>query len=145
MQQGISSNDGHKFGKVTEVDGVKYKSELEAGVARQLKRLGYPALYEATQLTYQRAYNVDLTLQKKSGGLMLIEVKGYFDKEDRIKTLASMKNNPGVDLRFVFSNWNNKVTGTKLTYKMWCDKHKLPCSSGGTVPKAWLEECICNS
>ena len=62
-----------------------FRSNFELGVARSLANKKVPYEYESVKLTYvpkPRTYTPDFYLPEQK---MFIEVKGYFDKGDRVK------------------------------------------------------------
>lgn len=73
---------------------------------------------------------------------ILVECKGYFDARARSKMLRVKKQNPNLDIRFLFQRANNKLTKSpnSLTYWQWCDKHGFKYEEGDTMPQSWLEE-----
>ena len=121
-----------KFKKRSKRQG-KYKSQLEASVA---KRLGKRGKYEPVRLRYvvSRAYAPDF-LVDTDGGPYLLEVKGYLRYEDQAKMRAVKECNPEVDLRFYFPK-NNKVMGSKMTNSEWCEKYGFKYTIG-RFPRGW--------
>lgn len=72
---------------------------------------------------------------------IIVEAKGWFDSKDRTKMVAIKKQNPHLDIRFLFQRANNQLTKSKnsLMYWQWCEKHGFPWSEGETIPKEWYE------
>ena len=132
--------------------GLKYgfRSGLEREVADSLESRGIPYNYEQVTLRYTKPareskYTPDFVLGKKSGGHLIVETKGRFLTEDRQKHLLVKAQRPDLDIRFVFSNPNTKISKTsKTTYSMWCEKHGFLYAKA-RIPDEWLEECICES
>lgn len=123
--------------------GVKYgwRSGLEERVAAQLDQLGVEYTYEKLKLKYIRPasehiYTPDFVL---SNGI-IVETKGRFLLADRMKHIMVKKHNPDVDIRFVFSNSNARISkASKTTYAMWCRKHGF-LYADKTIPEEWINE-----
>jgi hypothetical protein len=84
----------------------------------------------------RRHYTPDLTLPNG----VIIETKGLFQTADRQKHIYVRGQHPDLDIRFVFSNAQariSKVSGT--TYAMWADKHGYKWAHR-TIPASWLSE-----
>lgn len=84
----------------------------------------------------KRTYTPDLALPNG----VVIETKGLFQTDDRQKHIMVKGQHPDLDIRFVFSNANarlSKVSGT--TYAMWADKNGFKWSHR-TIPVGWLVE-----
>lgn len=115
----------------------KYKSKLEALVA---KRLGRKGRYETVRLVYQppsKSYTPDFVVQRKGRDPLFIEVKGYLRYEDQAKMRAVKNSNPEADIRFFFPK-DNKVAGSKMTNVEWCLKWGFPCAIG-EIPDEWFD------
>ena len=119
-----------------------FRSGLEERVAEQLDQLGVSYTYEKVKLKYIRPasehiYTPDFVLA--SG--IIVETKGRFLLADRMKHLMVKKHNPELDIRFVFSNSNARISkASKTTYAMWCRKHGYKFADK-TIPQEWLDEC----
>jgi len=86
-------------------------------------------------LTY-RTYTPDFIL--KNG--IIIETKGRFLTADRKKHLCIKKQQPSLDIRFVFTNSRSKLSkGAKSTYGEWCIKHGFRYYDR-IIPEDWLKE-----
>ena len=115
-----------------------YRSGLEETIAKDLKEAGVSFLYEDKKITYQvnqvRTYTPDFILPNG----IIIETKGRFVVDDRMKHLMIREQYPHLDLRFVFSNSRNKIRkGSKTTYGDWCDKHDFQYADK-RIPDEWL-------
>jgi hypothetical protein len=83
-----------------------------------------------------RKYHPDFQLENG----IIIEAKGWFKSSDRQKHLCIKYQHPHLDIRFVFSNPNNKIgKKSNTTYAMWCEKNNFKYAKG-VVPQAWIEE-----
>ena len=123
---------------------IKYgfRSGLEERVAEQLDQLGIEYTYEKIKLKYikpasQHVYTPDFVL---ANGI-IVETKGRFLAPDRQKHILVKKHNPELDIRFVFSNSNARISkASKTTYAMWCRKNGYKFADK-TIPEEWLNEC----
>ena len=105
-----------------------------------LVEAGISYLYEDKKITYQvnqvRTYTPDFILPNG----IIIETKGRFVVDDRMKHLMIREQYPHLDLRFVFSNSRNKIRkGSKTTYGDWCTKHGF-LYADKRIPDEWLEQ-----
>jgi len=117
-----------------------YRSGLEQTVLNSLKNRKCNAQYECFKIEWEdlayRTYTPDFLLPNG----IIIETKGRFTPEDRMKHIAIKKQHPDLDIRFVFSNSNSKLRkGAKTTYASWCDKHGF-LYANKDVPQEWLDE-----
>jgi len=116
-----------------------FRSGLEYKVACQLDDLGVAYEYENLRVKYQRresTYTPDFELPNG----IIIEAKGRFTSSDRSKHLRIKEQHPELDIRFVFSNSNNKLNkNSNTTYAGWCEKHGFRYSDK-TIPKEWVDE-----
>jgi hypothetical protein len=118
-----------------------YRSGLEDKVADQLRALSVPVYYEATKVRYTpplktRTYSPDFILPNG----IIIETKGRFVTADRQKHKHIAAEHPHLDVRFVFSNPNQRISKTsKTTYAKWCEDHGFVYAAK-LIPKDWLAE-----
>lgn len=132
--------------RLTVSNGIKhgYRSGLEDKLSKQIKTAGLEVQYETDKISYQvpprqAKYTPDFRLPK-DGGFFYVEAKGIWDVKDRQKHLLIQEQYPEIDIRFVFSNSNNKLyKGSKSTYASFCDKHRLQWAHK-TIPDEWLTE-----
>ena len=132
--------------RLTVSNGIKhgYRSGLEDKLSKQIKTAGLEVYYETDKIKYQvpprqAKYTPDFRLPK-DGGFFYVEAKGIWDVQDRQKHLLIQEQYPEIDIRFVFSNSNNKLyKGSKSTYASFCDKHRLQWAHK-TIPDEWLTE-----
>lgn len=112
----------------------KYKSKLEALVAKMLGRKGR---YETETLSYlqPKKYTPDFVITK-ADKKVYVEVKGWFRYEDQAKMRAVKLTHPELDIRMFFPN-DNRVQSSKMTNSQWCLKWNFPFAIG-TIPKEWL-------
>jgi hypothetical protein len=118
-----------------------WRSGLEERVAEQLDQLGVAYTYEKLKLKYikpasEHVYTPDFVLPNG----IIVETKGRFLAADRQKHILVKRHNPELDIRFVFSNSNAKISkASKTTYAMWCRKNNY-LFSDKTIPEEWLNE-----
>ena len=125
------------FDKLKNKKPPKFRSKLEENVASLLEGLGISYEYESEKLSYVIEHNY--TPDFKLPNYKYLEVKGYWDAEDRRKILAVKKDNPDIDLRMVFQSPYNTISKkSKTTYAKWCDKHDIPWTSYTDIPIEWL-------
>ena len=117
-----------------------FRSGLEQDNAELLEEMGIPYEYEKERITYVdkvKTYTPDIKIL--SSGI-LIETKGRFTTYDRKKHLLIQRQNPFLDIRFVFSNPNSKLyKGSKSTYASWCEKNGFMYAKK-SIPKEWIDE-----
>jgi len=116
---------------------IKFRSKLEEQVALLLSGFGVSYEYESTKIPYtiEHNYHPDFLLPNN----VYLEIKGYWDPEDRRKVLAVKRDNPDIDLRMVFQAPYNTISKkSKTTYAKWCEKHDILWTSYKDIPLAWL-------
>lgn len=118
-----------------------YRSGLEDKVADQLRSLSLPVIYEGATIRYtppakERRYKPDFILPNG----IIIETKGRFVTADRQKHKYIAEEHPFLDIRFVFSNPNNRISKTsRTTYAKWCEDHGFDYAAK-LIPREWLKE-----
>lgn len=132
MRRTVKQDPGLKYG---------WRSGLEEAVMIQLRDLGVPFEYEKlvipfTQPVKPRRYTPDILL---SNGI-IIETKGRFVTADRQKHLLVQQQHPDLDIRFVFSRANTRISKqSRTTYAGWArDKGFLFADK--LIPVAWTRE-----
>lgn len=96
--------------------------------------------YEITRLPFvsSHKYLADVTLSWSSGRTIILEAKGYLKPSDRSKMLAVRRDNPEMDIRFVFQRASNKIRkGSSVTYGDWATKNNFMWCEG-VPPKSWF-------
>lgn len=111
-------------------------------VAKQLNKcIGGEVRYEPCKIRYTKPARVskyipDFVLPNG----IIIETKGRFVADDRHKHLLIKEQIPDLDIRFVFSNLNNRISKkSNTTYADWCDKHGFQYAKQD-VPTEWIRE-----
>ena len=121
-----------------------YRSGLESSVGEQLAAAKVRWEYESERIPYipkKRTYTPDFII-KGEVSKMYIETKGRFLGSDRAKHLLIKEQYPQLDIRFVFTNPNQKLyKGAKTTYGEWCEKHGFIFSKR-SIPESWLREYL---
>lgn len=120
-----------------------YKGKLEYDVAAQLAGEGVAFAYEGKRLPYlpnKPSYYV-LDFHQFPNSNIVIETKGWFrTSRERTRFLAIREQYPDLDIRFVFSDPNKKISkGSNTSYADWCDKYGFKYAAK-QVPQAWIEE-----
>lgn len=118
-----------------------FRSGLEDKISKQLDAKGIKYDYEAYYIKYtipesDHKYTPDILLPNN----IIIEAKGLWESDDRRKHLLIREQYPELDIRFVFSNSNNKLyKGSKTSYAEFCEKHGIMFGDK-LIPVAWLRE-----
>jgi hypothetical protein len=118
-----------------------YRSGLEEDVCKQLDAAEVPYEYEKMKIKYikpasEHQYTPDIVLDNG----IIIETKGRFLIADRKKHMLIKRQQPHLDIRFVFSNSNQKLNkGSYTTYAQWCVKNGFMYADK-TIPQDWLNE-----
>ena len=119
--------------------GYEFKTRLEMRVADFLDANDFKWDYEAEELEYwqkvagicgscgsddvyrTRVYLPDFRVELPEG-IIYLEAKGAFTREDRSKHMAIKDSHPDEDIRFIFQrdNWITKAHAKK--YSGWCEQ-----------------------
>lgn len=144
---------------------IPFDSQLECNNYRFLEKQGVDFEYNSEQCEFNyyrpiqsgecqdcnsshvsslHKYTADFVFRTlKTGKLIHVETKGNgycFQPTTRTKHILLKKQFPESDLRFVFSNWNTKISrGAKTTNKEWAERYGFQ-SANKLIPKEWLEE-----
>jgi hypothetical protein len=74
---------------------------------------------------------------------MYIETKGRWTTADRTKMKHVLQSNPGIDIRMVFQNPNQKLSKTSpTTYEAYAHKLGIVHVAKKEIPAEWMSECI---
>lgn len=123
--------------------GIKhgYRSGLEKKFQDELNDLGIEPNYESMKLEYivpesKHIYTPDFPVSPH----IVIETKGRWVVEDRMKMLLLIKQYPNISFRMVFQNENQKIKkGSKTSYADYCDKHGI-MHANKNIPSEWVED-----
>ncbi|MDX0455510.1 endodeoxyribonuclease [Sinorhizobium medicae] len=119
-----------------------FRSGLEDKVAGELDASGHEYQYEQFRVSYTiparlAKYTPDFLITQNG---IVIETKGRFLTSDRQKHLLIQKEHPNLDIRFVFSNANTRISKqSATTYAMWCRTHDFQFANK-SIPPEWLAE-----
>lgn len=127
-----------------------FRSGLEERTAAALSTFGVEYGFETQKVEYEKParkskYTPDFIITTKPDGTprirpLVVETKGRFLTADRQKHLLVKRQHPELDIRFVFSNPNQKISKTsKTTYGSWCEKHGYLYAKE-RIPIEWLKE-----
>ena len=125
-----------------------YKSGLELSVSEQITEAAYPLNYETETLNYtvpetNHKYTPDFVFTKRNGEIMYVETKGRWTVADRKKMKHVLTSNPGIDIRMVFQNPNQRISkNSKTTYEAYANKLGIMHVAKKQIPDAWLSECV---
>jgi len=118
-----------------------WRSRSEERTAANLDDRGIPYVYEGTVLSYVRpATKANYTPDFELPNGTFVEVKGYWDSEDRQKLLMVKRDNPDLIIRLLFDTPDKPILkGSKTTYAMFATKHGFEWAKGPTIPDDWLK------
>jgi hypothetical protein len=146
----MAKNHFHSVGNSKRAAALKhgYKSGLEHTVADAIKSTPYDLKYETEIINYvvperKAKYTPDFVFTKRNGQFMFVETKGRWTTADRTKMKHVLASNPGVDIRMVFQNPNQRLSKTsKTTYAEYALKLGIRDVAKKDIPTEWLEECL---
>lgn len=118
----------------------KFRSGLEKRIGEDLGDKGVTFRYESEVLAYRVNKTCKYTPDFFLPNGIVVEAKGRFTVADRNKHKLIKEQHPGVDIRFVFSNSNQRLyKGSKTTYAQWCKKWGYQYADK-LIPQGWLDE-----
>ena len=146
----MAKNHFHSAGNSKRATALKYgyKSGLEHTVADWIKTTAYDLKYETEIINYivperKAKYTPDFVFTKRNGQFMFVETKGRWTTADRTKMKHVLQSNPGVDIRMVFQNPNQRLSKTsKTTYAEYALKLGINHVAKKDIPAEWLLECV---
>jgi len=135
-----------QFKRVRISKSVFLKSGLEEIIYKFLNKHKCIFVYEGIKINYtspevKKVYTPDFPITNS----FIIETKGNFNSADRKKMKLIKKQNPNLDIRFIFSNSKNRIgKKSKTTYAKWCEmfgfKYHCVQSTKKEIPEDWLKE-----
>jgi len=132
----------YKHIKKVKCGKVQMRSRFECDVWKAAIKHRSDISYEKEYLSYllKSWYLPDITFKKKNGDLIYVELKGWFNSEDRTKMRAVKKGAPDKDIRMVFMA-DKKISKApkSMLYSRWCELNGFKCAIG-RIPKEWLLE-----
>ena len=116
---------------------VTFRSGLEQRIADNLAKRKCEYEYEPMSVAYfvTHKYKPDFVLPNG----VIVEAKGYFRYKEQRMHRSIKEQHPELDIRFVFSNVNSRVQGSRLTCANWCKKHNFLYSEE-IVPHEWTKD-----
>lgn len=120
-----------------------WRSGLEEALGAQLKALGVSYSFEEYVIPFAqpakpRKYTPDFVLPNG----IVIESKGRFLTADRQKHLLVKQQHPDIDIRFVFSNPNTRISKqSATTYAAWCESKGFKYAAK-LIPSEWIREAV---
>ena len=130
-----------------------YRSGLEEKTAKSLEEMGVPFTFETLKIPYiipasNHKYTPDFIITTKSGKTLIIETKGIWTYQDRLKHLLIREQHPELDIRFVFDRSKSKISKVSVTtYADICNGMGRGKFKGTTwqyadkrIPEEWIEE-----
>lgn len=145
----------------------KYRSGYEERIASAFVTRKIKFTYESTTLKYtsppipakKRRYTPDFIFLTKKGHKIYVEAKGYLKPENRKIMKMVRKDNPDLDIRFLFMDGHKALTSKKKrqcgvnglpfkskTYGMWAEENGFKWASCdhpqtiGRILKEWYNE-----
>lgn len=115
-----------------------YRSSFEDKVLAKLREDGRDFKYESMKLKYviSANYTPDIVL----GNGIIVELKGYFDADDRRKMRLVKEQHPHLDIRLVFQKAEKTITkSSKTTYAQWAEKNGFKWANQ-EIPRSWFNE-----
>jgi len=118
-----------------------WRSGLEEDVAKALTSAGVPFTYEEMKIKYikpasEHQYTPDFQLDNG----IIVETKGRFLIADRKKHILIKRQQPHLDIRFIFSNSKQKLNkGSRTSYADWCNKNGF-LYADKEIPESWIKE-----
>lgn len=109
----------------------KTRNAFEKLLESQIKRSKVPFTYETEKIPYviHGNYIPDFIIETLHGKIY-VEAKGYFRREAKSKMVAVKKQNPTLDIRFVFYKYSK-------ANERWALKYGFPYAFE-KIPRSWL-------
>tara|TARA_R110000796_G_scaffold18654_3_gene56392 strand:+ start:3046 stop:3444 length:399 start_codon:yes stop_codon:yes gene_type:complete len=116
-----------------------YRSGLEEQISEELRQKGVDFKYETMKIKWvlhkNKTYTPDFILPNG----VIVESKGRFMVDDRMRHLEIKRQHPDLDIRFVFSNSNAKISKkSKTTLGMWAENNGFMYADK-RIPDEWIE------
>ena len=134
-------------------NSLTYRSGLEEKTAKHLEALGVSFEFETLKLPYtvpasNHKYTPDFIITTKSGKVIIVETKGIWTYDDRVKHLLIRQQHPELDIRFVFDRSKSRISKqSKTTYADICEgrgrgkfKDVVWLYADKRIPDEWIEE-----
>ena len=120
-----------------------WRSGLEKKMQDKLQELGIDDNYESKTFEYivpetKHKYTPDFPVSPH----IVIETKGLWEVDDRMKMLRLKEQYPEIEFRMFFQNAQKKIKkGSKTSYADYCDKYGLKWAEK-TLPQEWIDDII---
>lgn len=119
-----------------------FRSGFEERVIQELDNKGVDYGYETHMLEYSltKQYVPDIIFTKEDGSVVMVECKGYWDKESRKKMKVVREQNPDADIRILFQRASEKISKeSKTTYGEYATKVGYVWAEGTEIPEEWYK------
>lgn len=113
------------------------KSGFERGIVANLNSRGVKFTYEELTLPYVLHGNYHPDFKLENG--IVVEAKGFLDRDSKRKMIAIRKQYPDLDIRFLFQEAAKKVPGTRQTHAQWAERNGYLWAEG-EIPEEWVNE-----
>lgn len=126
---------------IWKVKTIKFRSGFEKSIYEEAiangRKLDYEPASPIIRYVVPARYIPDFQLPNG----IFVEAKGWLRPRDRAKMARVRKENPSLDIRFVFMRANSRIGKSKnsLTYAQWADKNGFQWAEG-RIPDSWWEE-----
>ena len=119
-----SEQVGRKYG---------FRSGLEEQVGAELRAAGVDYAFEEMVIEYAVHKTCKYTPDFVLPNGIIIETKGRFTTDDRMKHRAIREQFPELDIRFIFTNPSARISKRSNTsYAMWCERHGFKYTKSAT-------------
>jgi len=119
----------------------KFRSKFEKGVFEHAKKHKHQLEYEPPTPVIRYVTPAVYVPDFRINGNIYVECKGYFSPRDRKKMRLVKRDNPTLDIRFVFQRANNQLTKSpnSMMYWQWAERHGFIWADKN-IPEEWYEE-----
>tara|TARA_R100000808_G_scaffold410_3_gene2198 strand:+ start:9070 stop:9495 length:426 start_codon:yes stop_codon:yes gene_type:complete len=134
----LNGNKGKRKTKVKKSSQKKktiFRSKFEEEVITSIKQKGWKYEPKKFFVYIPTSYTPDLILPNG----IYVELKGFLRAEARRKYENFKKQNPNIDLRFVFANIKQTYQGSTRTNQQWAEKHGF-IYANKRIPTSWFSE-----
>jgi hypothetical protein len=140
MKLGRRNKQGHmSMFETVVIDGIKGSTSYAYEIGT------IPFMQPAKQRTYKpdviipKVDSIDEVLQNPTK-YIVVEIKGMFSTQDRLKHQWIQSQYPELDIRIVFQRPFNTISkSSKTTYAVWADRNNIKWADK-FIPVEWIEE-----
>ncbi len=117
---------------------IKFRSGLEERVYDSAMARGRELDYEPQDPIIRYVVPARYIPDFRLPNGVFVETKGWLRPRDRAKMARVRKENPTLDIRFVFQRANSRIgkSSNSLMYWEWAEKHGFPWAEGD-IPDEW--------